>query len=69
MWKGLNLVRTIQGAHSVSIPMWTFGNDVLNKLRSQICFFPHCFDDSAEHSLNIHEKSSQIILVHLKEIF
>ena len=44
VWKGLNLVRTIQGAHSVSIPVWKFVDYLLNKLMSQISvFFPCCF--------------------------
>lgn len=41
VWKGLNLVRTIQGAHSVSVIMWEFGGDLLRKFGS--CILPHCF--------------------------
>lgn len=44
VWKGLNLIRTIQGAHSVSTPTEKFGDDLLNKFKAQISvFFPRCF--------------------------
>lgn len=56
VWKGLNLVRTIQGAHSVSISVWKFVNYLLNKLMSQISvfFFPPValvLANSAEYSI------------------
>lgn len=63
VWKGLNLVRTVQGAHSVSVPMWKFG----------IPTFPlsplaYGSTNSAEHSLNMPERFPQCF-VRLKEIF